>query len=133
MTDKIHGLEIKPSQQAQDLLAAFHLGAQTVLATLAPQGMSSREVSQQIVMAPEAEQNDGPDISLADIWGMDPLQREALLSSYGLTVSPPPGQDPDPTAHNVNAILEAGGVATKPESGGETLRHYEPTDEGEVD
>lgn len=132
--DRIHGLIIQPSQQAQDLLAAFHLGAQTVLAALAPHAAAQAQGFPQERIETYGQDQAADDFgqpTLPDIMSMDPLRREAMLSAFGLTVAGP-SIGPDPTAANLAAMMEQDGIPTKPGPGGAVAR-YEPNDEGEID
>lgn len=131
----IHGLIIQPSQAAQDLLAAFHLGAQTVIAVLAPHAAAQAQGAAPMALGSYGQDEQSEEFgeaTLPDIMAMDPLRREALLSSFGLTVAGPVGKESDPTAANLAAMMEAEGIPTKPGPGGAVAR-YEPNDEGEID
>lgn len=116
--EKIYNLEIKPSQFAQDLLAAFHMGAQTVLATLAP----NQTMKQPLIVNngetayddfDENEMYEGIQRSMSDISRMDPLQREAILSSYGLEIAKQSAPEPDPTYDNLKKAMEEDGIIPK--------------------
>ena len=108
----VHGLPITPSQVASDLLAAFHLGAQTVLATLAPQSVRQPlgGGEERILYPPDQEEDEFGSPTLASLMSLDPLRREALLSAWGLQVAQSGPVEHDPTPATVRAVMEADGV-----------------------
>lgn len=121
MVDKLFGglveeYELRPSQFAQDLLAAFLLGAKVVMGVVSPEsgrpsgpgpGVGSGLSGGVVSMDDGFGDGDMGGVTLREVMGMDPLRREAVLSVYGLKQSVVGDvEEYDPTVEEVRKLVE---------------------------
>ncbi len=116
----INGLPLTVSPAASNLLAAVHFGFSQAVemfkvvtqpSTPASPAVSSAifgETGEDDILAPGV-------LDIAALWAMPPVQREAVLSQYGLQVATEPEPEPDPVHAEVAAATGLAPLGEKEE------------------